>query len=327
MKIISTRWVGVAALGFVVGCSAADSGGASTAPFGTAGASGAAGAGGFPGTSGATGVMPMQMGNGPQGGQSGVSVPPTGGTPGAGGVVVGSGGVIGAAGVTGMAGNQGAAGMFGVAGAGGTLGAGGTMSFGGTIGAGGTQVGMGGSSAGTTGIGGMSGGDPEMGRLVGMTAAHNAVRAAVMTTPALQPLVWSDKLAQYAQQWADNLAMTSCSSPHHRSQQDLQSVGYGENLAAFTSSFGMSTAQQAVDGWGGEKSCYTFGTFMVTDKCDTTCYTNMHSDGCGHYTQIVWRKSTQVGCGVATCKAGFGNEDIWICNYAPAGNYVGQNPY
>jgi pathogenesis-related protein 1 len=279
---------------------------------------------------GAAGATPMQMGNGPQGGQSGVYMPPSnGGAIGAGGVV-GSAGMLGAGGFMGSAGNFGSAGMFG---AGGTLGAGGVFGgsgmfgSGGTMGMGGSQMGMAGSAAGMTGIGGTSGGNPEMGRLVGMTAAHNAVRAAVMTTPPLQPMVWSDKLAQYAQQWTDTLAMTSCSSPHHRSQQDLESVGYGENLAAFTSSFGQSTAQQAVDGWAGEKTCWTYGAFMLTDKCDTTCYQNMHSDGCGHYTQIVWRGSMQVGCGVSTCMSGFGNEDIWICNYAPAGNYVGQTPY
>lgn len=166
-----------------------------------------------------------------------------------------------------------------------------------------------------------------MGRLVGITAAHNAVRAAVQTTPPLSPLTWSDTLAQYAQQWADNQAMTSCSAPHHRSGQELQAIGYGENLAAFTSSFGQSTAQQAVDGWAAEKMCWTFGTIAGTEMCNTSCYQKLNSDGCGHYTAIVWRQTTQVGCGVATCKSSFGNEDIWICNYAPAGNFIGRAPY
>lgn len=200
-------------------------------------------------------------------------------------------------------------------------------------GAGGAGTTMGGSPgagmsgiSGMSGVAGMSGMNVEMGRLMGITAAHNTVRAAVVdsNTP-LPPLVWSDKLAQYAQQWADELATTSCSSPHHRTSQELQAVGYGENLAVFTSSAGGSTAQQAVSAWASEKTCYTFGKLMTTDQCDTACYTALHSDGCGHYTQIVWRTSTSVGCGVATCQNG--KEDIWICNYSPAGNYVGQNPY
>jgi hypothetical protein len=35
----------------------------------------------------------------------------------------------------------------------------------------------------------------------------------------------------------------------------------------------------------------------------------------------------QLGCGVASCMNGQAVEDIWICNYAPAGNYVGEDPY
>ena len=321
MKLASSFSLSIIVL-FGVGCSANDPGGASSA------AGGALGAGGFAG-----GPPAQQMGNGfGTGGHGGVPM-----------MAVGSGGALGVAGATGFGGTLGAGGNIGFGaggsgpggtmgfsgfpGSGGVTGASGMVGLGGMIGAGGSQGGTTGSSGGATSMGGMTGGNPEMGRLVGITAAHNAVRAAVMTTPALPPLVWSDTLAQYAQQWADSLAMTSCSSPHHRTEQELQAKGYGENLAAFSSTRGGSTAQQAVDGWAGEKACYTFGTFFVSDKCDMTCYAMMNSDGCGHYTQIVWRKSTQVGCGVASCNGGFGTTDIWICNYAPAGNYVGQTPY
>ena len=270
-------------------------------------------------SAGASGMMmPSQMGNGPPGGQSGA---------------VGIGGGSGSVGIAGAGGGSGSVGIAGAGGsslsAGGVGGAG--MSHGGAGGAGMSTGGSSGASAGMSGISGMSGVagmsgmNVEMGRLVGMTAAHNVVRAAVDSNTPLPPLVWSDKLAQYAQQWADQLATTSCSSPHHRTSQELQAVGYGENLAAFVSSAGGSTAQQAVTAWASEKTCYTFGELMTTDQCDTACYTALHSDGCGHYTQIVWRKSTSVGCGVATCQNG--KEDIWICNYSPPGNYVGQNPY
>lgn len=277
------------------------------------------------------------MGNGfPAGGQAGMvtmpvagagnpgagGIPGVGGSPGAGGTIaMGSGGAF-----TGLGGTFG---MSGATGAGGMIAAGGMIGAGGTLGAGGTGAsGMSNGGMSMGGMGGMSGGNPETGRLAGITAAHNAVRAAVQTTPPLPPLVWSDKLAQYAQQWADNQAMTSCGSPHHRTSQELQAVGYGENLAAFGSNrTPASTEDQAVQGWADEKMCYTFGTFFGTERCDMACYARLNSDGCGHYTQIVWRKSTQLGCGVATCKNGAFNTDIWICNFAPAGNYVGQAPY
>jgi hypothetical protein len=168
-----------------------------------------------------------------------------------------------------------------------------------------------------------------MGRLVGITAAHNAVRAMAETTMSLPPLVWSPTLATYAQEWADNLAKNSCGQPMHRSGQQLQQKGYGENLAVFGSwpSAPNSTAKSAVNGWASEVDCYTYGTVMGTERCDLACYMALYSDGCGHYTQIVWRKSTELGCGVATCQTSNSMRDIWICNYAPAGNFVGQAPY
>jgi pathogenesis-related protein 1 len=172
----------------------------------------------------------------------------------------------------------------------------------------------------------------ETGRLIGMTAAHNAVRAMVSTQPALADMTWSPTLAAYAQQWATQLASSpsTCASPMHRPGSELQPKDYGENLAAFSASGlsgDVSTAQQAVNGWAAEKMCWTYGTIEGTEQCNMTCYDMLYSDGCGHYTQIVWRKSIEVGCGVATCQNGMYTEDIWICNYSPAGNVMGQAPY
>ena len=190
-------------------------------------------------------------------------------------------------------------------------------------------------SDGMTGPEGAVSPDVETGRLMGITAAHNAVRAMVSTQTPLPPLVWSQTLADYAQQWATQLATTMCAQPQHRSGSELQAKNYGENLATFEgrgTAGAVSTAQKAVDAWAGEVACWTYGSISGggpsgTEKCDMACYMQMNSDGCGHYTQIVWRKSTQLGCGVATCMNGQYSEDIWICNYAPAGNIIGQAPY
>jgi hypothetical protein len=40
----------------------------------------------------------------------------------------------------------------------------------------------------------------------------------------------------------------------------------------------------------------------------------------GHFTQVVWRQTTQLGCGVSTCRG----MDIWVCEYDPPGNVQGQ---
>jgi len=56
---------------------------------------------------------------------------------------------------------------------------------------------------------------------------------------------------------------------------------------------------------------------------------------CGHYTQIVWDTTTQVGCAIQACPAGIGSPPpgvttAWsyvVCDYSPPGNIVGLRPY
>ena len=73
-----------------------------------------------------------------------------------------------------------------------------------------------------------------------------------------------------------------------------------------------------------EVMCYQPGPFMRGDMCDMACTDAMNASGCGHYTQVIWRNTQRVGCGVAVCPNG---AEIWTCNYDPPGNYLGQNPY
>ncbi|CAL2279522.1 unnamed protein product [Prunus armeniaca] len=84
---------------------------------------------------------------------------------------------------------------------------------------------------------------------------------------------------------------------------------YGENLAE---GYGEMTGGQAVKFWVTEKPNY--------DYASNTCV----GDVCGHYTQVVWRNSTHVGCARAKCKNGW---MFVICSYYPPGNYIGERPY
>ena len=144
-----------------------------------------------------------------------------------------------------------------------------------------------------------------------IVAAHNTWRAEV----GVPGITYSKKLASSAQAWADQLKNTNgCNMKH-------SAGAAGENLfwqSAAIWSDGRRDQQQidpkvVVDAWGSEKKHYS--------HADNTC---AHSEVCGHYTQLIWKKTTSVGCGMAVC----GNRDqIWVCQYAPAGNWVGQKPY
>ncbi len=136
-----------------------------------------------------------------------------------------------------------------------------------------------------------------------LLAAHNRYRNEVN----VPDLTWSDEVAKSAQEWADHLASTN-------SFEHSQNSHYGENLWQGTANSYSQT--QMVNSWGDEKKDFVFGTFPDVSK------TGKWSD-VGHYTQVVWRNTTQVGCGLAT---GGGN-DVLVCQYNPPGNYEGEKPY
>lgn len=136
---------------------------------------------------------------------------------------------------------------------------------------------------------------------VGIVAAHNVWRKKV----GVPNLTWSSTLATVAQKWANTLKSTNGCAMKHSGN-----ANYGENL--YWASGFTPTTQQVVDAWGNEVKDYTY----ATNKCAT-------GKVCGHYTQVVWKDTTKVGCGKATC----GAAQVWVCNYDPPGNWVGQKPY
>jgi pathogenesis-related protein 1 len=192
---------------------------------------------------------------------------------------------------------------------------------GGTSG-GGSSNGTAGSSGGTGSSTDDTGAAPgETGIFVGMTAAHNAAREAL--EEGLPALTWSPEIADFSQEWSDSLA-DACGTIEHRDQSR-----YGENIAmrGSTRLDQPFAPEEAVDGWVAEVACWDFGTISGTESCDTACVADLNSNGCGHYTQVVWRNTRRVGCGYSTCESGRFTYEIWVCNYDPPGNFIGQTPY
>ena len=150
----------------------------------------------------------------------------------------------------------------------------------------------------------------------GLLERHNHWRAAV----GVGALTWSPELAAFAQAWADELARQGCTM-RHRPHEGPFAQKYGENLYHASPVFwsdGRTEVQQispeqVVDSWDSEKADY--------DHAANAC-----AEGrmCGHYTQLVWSRSTSLGCGAAICPD---QAQLWVCNYDPPGNIVGQRPY
>ena len=124
--------------------------------------------------------------------------------------------------------------------------------------------------------------------------AHNRVRA----KHCAGALTWSTRLAAIAQRWADSLRDKGCVFGHSGGTT-------GENLAAGTA--GVLDPEATVAMWYDELKLYAFPDGGFSMKT-------------GHFTQVVWRGTTEVGCGHSACN---GN-DIWVCEYDPPGNWEGQ---
>jgi pathogenesis-related protein 1 len=145
-----------------------------------------------------------------------------------------------------------------------------------------------------------------------MVAAHNKVRS----QHGLPPMKWSPSLAKSAATWADHLAdEQNCKMRH------AKETGQGENLfwaSAVSWSDGRKEVQavtpaHVVKSWASEEADY--------DYANNSC---RPGKACGHYTQIVWKTTNQVGCAKRTCSD---KAQVWVCRYLPPGNWVGRKPY
>jgi Cysteine-rich secretory protein family/LysM domain len=134
--------------------------------------------------------------------------------------------------------------------------------------------------------------------------AHNSYRSQV----GVPALTWSDALASQAQDWANQLSANGAF-------QHSGTPGQGENLWMGTSHRFSFT--QMVESWGNEKQHFVPGTFPNVSN------TGNWAD-VGHYTQMVWRNTTQVGCAVVD--GGDGNARL-VCRYVSQGNVIGQSVF
>jgi hypothetical protein len=139
-----------------------------------------------------------------------------------------------------------------------------------------------------------------------LLAAHNAERARL----GVKPLVWSAKLADHAKKWAQTLAVSDMFE-HAPVGAD---GGEGENL------------------WYGSKGDYTpeemIGFFVDEGaQFKRAKFPNVSTTGnwedVGHYTQLVWKDTREVGCTIVSNS----RRDFLVCRYWPAGNVVGRAVY
>jgi hypothetical protein len=139
-----------------------------------------------------------------------------------------------------------------------------------------------------------------------LLAAHNVERARL----GVPQLAWNPALAADARRWADELA---ASGRFEHSPDEPGKPIEGENLWAGTPRGFSPEAMVAL--WAAEKSDYRPGVFPNNSRSGDV-------ERVGHYTQLIWRASRQVGCASAVGA----NEEFLVCRYSDAGNVMGQRP-
>ena len=129
---------------------------------------------------------------------------------------------------------------------------------------------------------------------------HNNARQAV----GVPPLSWSDQLASEAQAYAQQLARKG--KFEHSNSDD------GENLYWYSAT-ATTPCTDASESWLEEINDYHHGKNWARNFSDV-----------GHYTQMVWSGTKQVGIGVAIASDG---STYVVARYHPAGNYTNRLPY
>lgn len=130
-------------------------------------------------------------------------------------------------------------------------------------------------------------------------STHNEYRKRHPGTPLL---VWNDDLATKAQAWCNKMA----GDDRMMHQPASARAGQGENLAG---AWGQPmTGKKATDDWYNEINNYNFAD------------PKMSKTPVGHFTQVVWKGSRQIGAAMATSATGW---HFVVARYRPGGNMRG----
>lgn len=121
--------------------------------------------------------------------------------------------------------------------------------------------------------------------------AQNNIRTQLKLTK----FTWNCEMADYAQEWANRGIF------EHRSNNK-----FGENI--YVSSNGDVTLTNVVEKWVTERDFWNNNTGVCKD-----------GKICSHYTQIIWRATKQIGCGINRNVSGKWKV-LLVCNYDPPGD-------
>ncbi|HVF36598.1 MAG TPA: CAP domain-containing protein [Sphingomicrobium sp.] len=132
-------------------------------------------------------------------------------------------------------------------------------------------------------------------------AAHNGERARY----GYPDLRWNPALEVSASAYANQLASTGRRVHASRAGRGIERENLSQGMLGWNS-------KQMMASWIAERQHFTPGTFPNVCAGDWS--------KCGHYTQMIWPTTTDIGCGMAR-----GSGFNWlVCRYSPGGNKDGK---
>jgi hypothetical protein len=136
----------------------------------------------------------------------------------------------------------------------------------------------------------------------------------------MRQIYWSDEIARKAQEWANQCTFAH-SSREFRTLPNGMSLG--ENLAIEWSPRGLpKNFGKQIGAWYLEISDYANQSPNVERFAPSTTSAQI-----GHFTQVVWAETYLVGCGFAVCPEDGLRKNLYVCQYGPAGNFIGRPVY
>jgi uncharacterized protein YkwD len=138
--------------------------------------------------------------------------------------------------------------------------------------------------------------------------AHNNARS----NHCAPAMTWSETLAAAARAYASKCSMDHLSFEDRNRQGE--NLAWGEGLSA----------ENAVKLWYDEVNRYDFNNPMASYQLQVATREKDRRDGSkdvGHFTQVVWLDTTEVGCGSAACVIDGKPKTMHVCRYLPSGNF------
>ncbi|XP_068223928.1 scoloptoxin SSD976-like [Palaemon carinicauda] len=151
----------------------------------------------------------------------------------------------------------------------------------------------------------------------------------------IRELKWNDELAKVAQvrlfiiaenkqAWAEQCP----SAPDQFNDRKIFSESYavGQNIYHYWGFNGSTLWKNAIDSW------YNEVADMPNTEVSSFTGNPPSMRVIGHYTQVVWANTYEIGCGGVLYSTDLGGttypeSKIYVCNYGSAGNYIGQEIY